>query len=179
MLQKTIPYMRQSNLIGGEWVQADSGATIDVVNPATGLKLGTVPKAGKAETRRAIAAADEAFRTWKKTSVLERHKLLRKLHDAIMDNQQTLADNLEQWRAEAEGGLSIVSNRLELLERGSAAPLQWFAGVAGPYAGWLLAKSTNARGEARLIGMQPKAEEKGHETLFDCFHGADWSMCIN
>lgn len=36
---------------------------------------------------------------------------------------------------------------------GSAAPLQWFAGVAGPYAGWLLAKSTNARGEARVIGM--------------------------
>ncbi len=58
MLQKTSHFMRQANLIGGEWVQADSGATIDVINPATGLKIGTVPKSGKAETRRAIEAAD-------------------------------------------------------------------------------------------------------------------------
>lgn len=43
---------------------------------------------------------------------------------ALATKQQTLAENLEQWRAEAEGGLSIVSNRLELLERGSAAPMQ-------------------------------------------------------
>ena len=59
MLQKTSHFMRQANLIGGEWVQADSGATIDVTNPATGLKIGTVPKSGKAETRRAIEAADD------------------------------------------------------------------------------------------------------------------------
>lgn len=48
------------------------------------------------------------------------------LHEAVValaTKQQTLADNLEQWRAESEGGISIVSNRLELLERGSAAPL--------------------------------------------------------
>ena len=38
MLQKTSHYMRQANLIGGEWVQADSGATIDVINPATGQR---------------------------------------------------------------------------------------------------------------------------------------------
>ena len=82
MLQKTSHFMREANLIGGEWVQADSGATIDVTNPATGLKIGTVPKSGKAETRRAIEAAEEAFQSWKKTSALERHKLLRKLHDA-------------------------------------------------------------------------------------------------
>ena len=94
MLQKTSHFMRQANLIGGEWVQADSGATIDVTNPATGLKIGTVPKSGKAETRRAIEAAEAAFHSWKKTSVLDRHKLLRKLHDAIMDNQQPLAELL-------------------------------------------------------------------------------------
>ena len=68
MLQKTSHFLRQANLIGGEWVQADSGATIDVINPATGLKIGTVPKSGKAETRRAIEAADAAFQTWRKTT---------------------------------------------------------------------------------------------------------------
>jgi succinate-semialdehyde dehydrogenase/glutarate-semialdehyde dehydrogenase len=120
MLQKTSPYMREANLIGGAWVQADSGATIDVTNPATGLKLGTVPRSGRAETRRAIEAAEEAFQSWRKTSVLERHKLLRKLHDAILDNQQTLAEllTLEQGKSltEAKGEVAI-----------SAAYILWFA----------------------------------------------------
>ncbi len=120
MLQKTSPFMREANLIDGAWVQADSGATIDVINPANGLKIGTVPKSGAAETRRAIAAAEAAFAGWKKTSVLERHKLLRKLHDAIMDNQQSLAELLttEQGKslAEAKGEIAI-----------SAAYVLWFA----------------------------------------------------
>ena len=120
MLQKISHFMRQANLIGGEWVQADSGATIDVINPATGLKIGTVPKSGKAETRRAIEAAETAFQSWKKTSVLDRHKLLRKLHDAIMDNQQPLAELLttEQGKSlfEAKGEIAI-----------SAAYILWFA----------------------------------------------------
>ncbi|MEW9836034.1 NAD-dependent succinate-semialdehyde dehydrogenase [Mesorhizobium marinum] len=120
MLQKTSHFMRQANVVGGEWVQADSGATLDVTNPATGLKIGTVPKSGKAETRRAIEAAEEAFTSWRKTSVLARHKLLRKLHDAIMDNQQPLAELLttEQGKslAEAKGEIAI-----------SAAYILWFA----------------------------------------------------
>src|SRR5437763_13870414 len=94
MLQKTSHFMRQANLINGEWVQADSGQTIDVNNPATGLKIGTVPKAGKAETRRAIEAAEEAFKTWRKTTALERSKRLRKLHDAMTANHAALAELL-------------------------------------------------------------------------------------
>jgi len=104
MLQKTSHFLREANLINGEWVQADSGATIDVINPATVLKIGTVPKSGKAETRRAIEAADAAFQTWRKTSALERSRLLRALHDAITDNQQPLAELLttEQGKSLAE-----------------------------------------------------------------------------
>ena len=120
MLQKANPFMREANLIGGEWVQADSGKTVDVTNPANGLKIGAVPNSGKAETRRAIEAAQAAFLTWKKTSVLERHKLLRKLHDAIMDNQQALAEllTIEQGKslAESKGEIGI-----------SAAYVLWFA----------------------------------------------------
>ena len=105
MLQKTSHFMREANLIGGEWVQADSGATIDVINPATGLKIGTVPKSGKAETRRAIEAADAAFQTLAaRPRCSTARKLLRKLHDAIMDNQQPLAELLttEQGKSLAE-----------------------------------------------------------------------------
>ncbi len=120
MLQKTSHFMRQGNLIDGEWVQADSGAVIDVINPATGLKIGTVPKAGKAETRRAIEAADAAFKSFRKTSALERSKMLRKLHDAIMDNQDALAELLTM-----EQGKSLAEAKGEI--GASAAYVLWFA----------------------------------------------------
>ena len=70
MLQKASHFMRQANFINGEWVSANSGATINVINPATGLAIGTVPKSGAAETRRAIEAAHTAFQSWKKTPCL-------------------------------------------------------------------------------------------------------------
>ncbi|WP_187970802.1 NAD-dependent succinate-semialdehyde dehydrogenase [Aquibium microcysteis] len=120
MLQKSNHYMRQANLIGGEWVQADSGATIDVTNPANGQKLGTVPKSGKAETRRAIEAADKAFRTFRKTTANERSKMLRKLHDLILENQDALAEllTLEQGKSLAEAKGEVGA---------SAAYVLWFA----------------------------------------------------
>ena len=120
MLQKTSHFMKQANLIDGQWVQADSGQTIDVINPATGLKIGTVPKSGKAETRRAIEAADAAFKSFRKTSAAERAKLLRKLHDAIMDNQDALAELLT-----IEQGKSLTESRGEI--GSSAAYVLWFA----------------------------------------------------
>ena len=120
MLKKTSHYMRQANLIDGEWVQADSGKTIDVTNPATTLKIGTVPKSGKAETKRAIDAAAKAFESWRKTTANDRSKLLRKLHDLIIENQDALAELLttEQGKslAEAKGEVGI-----------SAAYILWFA----------------------------------------------------
>ncbi|WEX11453.1 NAD-dependent succinate-semialdehyde dehydrogenase [Chelativorans sp. AA-79] len=120
MLKKTSHFLREANFIGGEWVNADSGATIEVVNPATRQTIGTVPKGGRAETRRAIEAAEEAFHSWKKTSANDRAKLLRKLHDAIMDNQDALAELLvmEQGKpfAEAKGEVGM-----------SAAYILWFA----------------------------------------------------
>jgi succinate-semialdehyde dehydrogenase/glutarate-semialdehyde dehydrogenase len=120
MLQKFSQFMREANLIGGEWVQADSGKTIDVTNPASGQVIGAVPNSGAAETRRAIEAAQAAFQGWKKTSALERSKLLRKLHDAIMDNQEALATLLT-----TEQGKSLFESRGEVAT--SAAYVQWFA----------------------------------------------------
>lgn len=120
MLQKSNPFMREANLIGGKWVQADSGATLDVVNPANGQKIGTVPKAGRTETRRAIEAAQAAFESFRRTSALERSKLLRKLHDAIMDNQQALGELLT-----VEQGKSLTEAKGEVAS--SAAYVLWFA----------------------------------------------------
>ena len=50
--------------INGEWVQAETGESIDVINPATGEVVSPVPKAGKKEARLAVDAAHEAFNRW-------------------------------------------------------------------------------------------------------------------
>lgn len=120
MLQNANPYMKQANLIGGKWVEADSGAKIDVVNPANGQVLGSVPKCGQAETARAIEAAQEAFESFRKTTALERSKMLRKLHDALLDNQDSLAELLT-----LEQGKSLTEAKGEI--GASAAYVLWFA----------------------------------------------------
>ena len=52
---------RQQGYVDGAWIDADSGETVEVTNPATGETLGQVPKMGAAETRRAIEAAEGAW----------------------------------------------------------------------------------------------------------------------
>ncbi|GAB5508346.1 MAG: NAD-dependent succinate-semialdehyde dehydrogenase [Rhizobiaceae bacterium] len=120
MLQNANPYMKQANLIGGKWVEADSGAKIDVVNPANGKVLGSVPKCGQAETARAIEAAQKAFESFRQTTALERSKMLRKLHDALLDNQDSLAELLT-----LEQGKSLTEAKGEI--GASAAYVLWFA----------------------------------------------------
>lgn len=120
MLTASNAYLKQQILIGGQWLDADSGKTIEVNNPATGEIIGTVPNAGRAETARAIAAAEEAFKTFRKTSALDRSKMLRRLHDAIMDNQEALAVLLS-----SEQGKSLFEARGEVGM--SAAYVLWFA----------------------------------------------------
>ena len=120
MLKKSSAFLREANFINGEWVQADSGKVIEVTNPATGETIGSVPRSGGAETLRAIEAAEDAFHAWKKTSALHRSQMLRKLHDAIMDNQDELAEllTMEQGKplAEAKGEVGM-----------SAAYVLWYA----------------------------------------------------
>jgi succinate-semialdehyde dehydrogenase/glutarate-semialdehyde dehydrogenase len=113
-------FKRDANLIGGEWVGADGGGTIDVTNPATGEVIGTVPNAGTDETRRAIAAAEKAFETFSRTTADERAKLLRRLHAAIMDNQRALAEllTIEQGKPLAESMGEVGA---------SAAYVLWFS----------------------------------------------------
>ena len=120
MLTRTSQYLKEANLIGGEWIQADSGEMIDVVNPATGQRIGGVPKSGAAETRRAIDAAHAAFGEWRRTSAAHRAKLMRDLHDAIMDNQEALAELLTM-----EQGKPLTESKGEVAM--SASYVLWYA----------------------------------------------------
>ncbi|MEM1103542.1 MAG: NAD-dependent succinate-semialdehyde dehydrogenase [Pseudomonadota bacterium] len=97
--------------IANEWSDADDGATISVTNPATNEPIGTVPKAGRAETARAIAAASDAFQTWRSVSVEERATALRRIYEALMDNQDALGRMLTEEMgkplAEAKGEIAF------------------------------------------------------------------------
>ncbi len=73
----------RQQLIGGAWVDAASGETIDVENPANGRVIARVPKSGPEDVDRAVRAASAAFETWGATTPAERSLLLLKLADAI------------------------------------------------------------------------------------------------
>ncbi len=110
----------ESNLIGGQWIGADNGGTIDVSNPATATVIGTVPNCGADETNRAIAAAAAAFKSWSTSDLSVRVRLLQQLHDALMDNQEPLAQLLT-----AEQGKPLFEARGEIAI--GAAYIRWFA----------------------------------------------------
>jgi aldehyde dehydrogenase (NAD+) len=65
-----------THLIGGEWVPAEGGQTIDVINPATGESLMRVPRGGQEDADAAVRAAADAFPAWRDTSPSRRGELL-------------------------------------------------------------------------------------------------------
>src|SRR3989338_7519344 len=83
---------REQCYIDGEWV--GSQKTFPVNNPATDAVLGTVPDRGKAETKRAIEAADRAWPAWRAKTARERSAILRQWFELMMANQEDLAQIL-------------------------------------------------------------------------------------
>lgn len=103
--------------INGEWCDADSGETIAVYNPATGEEIARVPKMGKAEADRAVAAASAALKSWKSKSAKERSNLMRRWYDLLIANQEDLGIilTMEQGKplAEAKGEIVYGANYFE------------------------------------------------------------------
>src|SRR5262245_24135465 len=83
--------LRQAMLIDGAWVQADSGRTLEVRNPANGELVARVPDGGATETRRAIAAAEKAMQSWRMALPKDRSKVLRALYDLMIEHIDDLA----------------------------------------------------------------------------------------
>jgi succinate-semialdehyde dehydrogenase/glutarate-semialdehyde dehydrogenase len=117
MQLKDSKLFRQQCYIDGTWSDATSGSTIDVVNPATGQKLGTVPSMSVTETRRAIAAAQAAFPAWAAKTAKDRAQILRRWHDLMMANQDDLGALMtaEQGKplAEAKGEIAYAASFIE------------------------------------------------------------------
>ncbi|WP_320041423.1 NAD-dependent succinate-semialdehyde dehydrogenase [uncultured Desulfobacter sp.] len=102
------------------WVDADSGKTVDVINPATGEVLGTVPFCGADETQRAIDAANQSLDGWRSKTAGERSAILRKWHDLLMENQGDLATIMT-----AEQGKPLAESKGEIAY--AAGFFEWFA----------------------------------------------------
>ncbi len=111
---------RQQCYVDGQWIDADSGDTIEVTNPASGATLGTVPKVGRDETRRAIEAAGNAWPAWRKKTAKERAGLLRKWNDLILENTEDLAKLMT-----AEQGKPLAESKGEVVY--GASFVEWFA----------------------------------------------------
>ncbi|HZH55696.1 MAG TPA: NADP-dependent succinate-semialdehyde dehydrogenase [Burkholderiaceae bacterium] len=111
---------RQQCYVAGAWCDADQGAVIEVTNPATHETLGSVPRMGAAETRRAIEAANDAWPQWRAMPARERAAILRRWHGLMHQHADDLARimTLEQGKplAEARGEVAYA-----------AAYFEWFA----------------------------------------------------
>jgi succinate-semialdehyde dehydrogenase/glutarate-semialdehyde dehydrogenase len=110
---------REACYVDGEWIQAASGESLPVDNPATGEIIGRVPKTGAAETRRAIEAANRVFPAWSKRTAKERAGVLRKWFDLVMANQEDLARLMT-----IEQGKPLTESRGEVAY--AASFLEWF-----------------------------------------------------
>ncbi len=109
--------LRTRCYVAGRWVGADSGATLEVLNPATGELVGTVPRGAAADARRAVQAAVEAFPAWARKTAKERAAILRRWHELMLAHQQDLATLMtaEQGKplAEAKGEVAYAASFIE------------------------------------------------------------------
>ncbi len=111
---------RTQAYVDGAWADAEGGKTFSISNPATGEVLAAVPDMGATETRRAIEAADRAWPAWRAKTAKERHAILLKWFNLMMQNQEDLAQILT-----AEQGKPLTEARGEIAY--GASFIEWFA----------------------------------------------------
>jgi succinate-semialdehyde dehydrogenase/glutarate-semialdehyde dehydrogenase len=106
--------------VGGQWIDAANGETIDVLNPATQEVLAKVPKAGASETRAAIAEANAVFPMWKSQPAKQRADVMKKWYQLVVDNIDDIAIIMS-----AESGKPVKESKVEAT--GGAGSIEWFA----------------------------------------------------
>jgi succinate-semialdehyde dehydrogenase / glutarate-semialdehyde dehydrogenase len=111
--------LRGQAFVDGSWVDADSGETFAVTNPANGEEFARVPRMGAAETRRALEAAEAAFPGWRSRTAASRAGILRRWADLMLEHLDDLALLLT-----LEQGKPLVESEAEI--RYAASFLEWF-----------------------------------------------------
>ena len=117
LILKDSKLFRQQAYINGAWQDADDKTTVNVTNPANGTVIGTIPKMGAAETRRAIEAASAALPAWRAKLPKERANILRKWFELMIANTDDLGLMMttEQGKplAEAKGEVAYAASFIE------------------------------------------------------------------
>ena len=108
------------SFVDGAWIDADSGATFAVTNPASGEEIARMADLGRAETARAIDAAYAAQPAWAAKTAKERSAILRRWFELIVENADDLARLLT-----AEQGKPLAEARGEIIY--GASFIEWFA----------------------------------------------------
>ena len=80
--------------IAGDWVESESGATLEATSPATGERIGTVPQGTREDAQQAIAAANAAWREWAAYSAFDRARALERVADLVAERREDLAHTL-------------------------------------------------------------------------------------
>ncbi|WP_417228010.1 NAD-dependent succinate-semialdehyde dehydrogenase [Amphritea sp.] len=124
--------------INGQWIDAESGKTFDVTDPATGNVIAKVADLGVIETRYAIEIAEQAMQSWKKMTAKERSVLLRKWFDLVIANQDDLATIMT-----AEQGKILSESKGEVAY--GASFIEWFAEEAKRIYGDVIPNTTADR----------------------------------
>jgi 1-pyrroline dehydrogenase len=119
----SVTVSQHKNFIGGKWVDAVEGGTMEVLNPATGEVIAEVPRGTQADVDRAVEAAKKALPEWLETTPQERSEALLKLAAAIEDNTEELAE-LESQNVGKP--LSYARDEMPV----SADNIRFFAGAA-------------------------------------------------
>ncbi|MFN4281125.1 MAG: NADP-dependent succinate-semialdehyde dehydrogenase [Alphaproteobacteria bacterium] len=137
---------RQQCYVDGAWVDADSKDSFKVNNPFDNSTLGTVPKFGRNETRRAIDAANAAYPAWRAMTGKERAAILRRFYELMIENADDLATilTLEQGKPLAEAKGEIMY---------SASFLEWFGEEAKRVYGDIIPQ--NVKGRRIVVVREP------------------------
>src|SRR5690606_38288219 len=95
--------------IGGEWIDAESGKTLDVRNPATNETLVSIADADEIDAQRAMDAAASAQESWAQVSPREKSDLLRRAYDLVIERKEEFATiiTLEMGKPLAESRTEV------------------------------------------------------------------------
>ena len=132
--------------INGAWGPGASGRTLPVVNPADGSQIGAVAYAERADLDRALEAADQGFKAWRKISAFERSKLMRKAANLFRERADAVAPMLTM-----EQGKPLAEAKQEVLA--GADIIDWFAEEARRAYGRVI--PARAEGVYQLVIKEP------------------------
>jgi betaine-aldehyde dehydrogenase/aminobutyraldehyde dehydrogenase len=142
----SVSVLQCKNFVGGDWVDASNGETMEVLNPATGDVIAEVPRSTADDVERAVDAAERAWVEWQEKTPKDRMELLNALADVIEQNADELVE-LESrnvgkplWVARDEPAV-MVDN------------LRFFAGAARTLEG--KAAAEYVQGYTSLIRREP------------------------